>query len=142
MFRTTVLASLGTVCALAAIPSAASAQDGSSVGFRLQAVVQPFCRIQSEMGDSPRLFVDGVVELGAVREVCNTRGGYRVNVQLINVDSGTLHHGTETQDLDSEGRAQIRWGEARSRTTTWRLTQASLRQDNAPIYLRVSISPI
>lgn len=142
MIRTTVLATLGAVCALAVLPTAASAQDGTSVGFRLQAVVQPFCRIRSELGDSPAMFVDGVVELGAVREVCNTRGGYSVDVQLINVASGTLHHGTDTQDLDTEGRTQIRWGEARARTTPWRLTRASLRQDDAPIYLRVSISPI
>lgn len=142
MIRTTLFASVAAVCAIAIFPATASAQDGASVGFRLQAVVQPFCRIQSELGDSPAIFIDGSVELGAVREVCNTRGGYSVDVQLINVASGTLHHGTDTQDLDTEGRTQIRWGEARARTTPWRLTRASLRQDDAPIYLRVSISPI
>ncbi len=142
MIRTTVLATLGAVFALAALPTVAAAQDGSRVGLRLRAVVQPFCRIQTELGDSPAMFVDGVVELGSVREVCNTRGGYNVDVQLINVASATLHHGAETLNLDTDGRTQIRWGEARARSTPWRLTRTLLHQDDAPIYLRVSISPI
>jgi hypothetical protein len=80
--------------------------------------------------------------LGAVREICNTPGGYNVDVQLINVSSGTLLHGGEVQALDQNGRALIRSQTARSRTSQWRLTQATLKQADAPVYLRVSISPI
>jgi len=125
-----------------ALPTPASANDGSSVGFRLTAVVQPFCRIQSELGDSPVTLVDGAVDLGSVREVCNTQGGYNIAVQLLNVSAGVLHHGSETQTLSSDGRADIRWGGARLRTAPWRLTQAAAIQPDAPVYLRVSISPI
>lgn len=142
MIRTTVLATIGVFCAMTAAPSAASAQDGSSVSIEIRAVVQPFCRIQSELGESPRLLIDGAVELGAVRELCNTPGGYNVNVQLINVSSGLLTYGSDSQTLDSGGRTRIQWGMPRSRTAPWRLTQASLLQSDMPVYLRVSISPI
>lgn len=142
MNRTSVLATLLTTATLVAMPAAAMAADGSSVGIYLRADVRPFCRIQSELGESPALFIDGAAELGSVREVCNTPGGYNIDVQLINVASGTLVHGADVQTLDSDGHARIQWGTARARTAPWRLTQAALRQEDAPIYLRVSISPI
>lgn len=142
MNRKTVLASIGVICAMAAAPGVASAQDGSSVSIEIRAVVQPFCRIQSELGERPGFLIDGTVELGAVRELCNTPGGYNVNVQLINVSSGLLTYGSDSQALDSDGRTRIQWGMPRSRTAPWRLTQASLFQSDRPVYLRVSISPM
>ncbi len=138
----TALATLAALAASIALPGVAMAKDGASVGFRLEATVQPFCRIRSELGDSPAMLVNGEFDLGAVREVCNTRGGYNVSVQLLNVLSGTLHHGGESQTLDTEGRTQISSYEARARTTPWRLTDAALREDDAPVYLRISISPL
>lgn len=142
MNRKTVLASIGVFCAMAATPGTASAKDGSSVSIEIRAVVQPFCRIQSELGERPGFLINGEVELGAVRELCNTPGGYNVNVQLINISSGLLTYGSDSQTLDSDGRTRIQWGMPRSRTASWRLTEASLVQSDMPVYLRVSISPI
>lgn len=141
MIRKPLLASVAAATIMA-FPCAASAQDGSSIGINIRAVVQPFCRIQSELGDAPTSLIDGVGELGMVREVCNTPGGYNVDVQLVNVASGLLFHGSESQTLDADGRARLFWGSARVRSAPWRLTQASLTQQDAPVYLRVSISPI
>lgn len=142
MNRKIVPASIGVFCVLASCPSIASAQDSNSVSIEIRAVVQPFCRIQSEMGDRPGFLVNGTVELGAVRELCNTPGGYNVNVQLTNVSSGVLTYGSEIKTLDAEGSASIRWGMPRSRIASWKLTEASLRQTGLPVYLRVSISPV
>ncbi len=127
--------------AIVLFPASAIAAD-NSIGLRLQAVVEPFCKIQSQAADSALVLEDGTVDLGMVREVCNTRGGYNINVQLLNVVSGTLHHGDDSQDLDTEGRTRIDWHEARARTSGWRLTKAAVRETDAPIYLRVSISPL
>jgi hypothetical protein len=142
MIRKTLLASVVAASALAALPSAASARDGSSVSITIRTVVQPFCRIQSELGEAPASLVEGATELGTVREMCNTPGGYNVDVQLMNVASGQLVHGDQSQALDGDGRVRLFWGGPRVRSTPWRLTQASLKQQDAPVYLRVSISPL
>lgn len=135
------LAVAAASAAFVLFPASAMAAD-ASIGFRLQAVVEPFCKIQSQAGDSALMLQDGTVDLGMVREVCNTQGGYNISVQLLNVVSGTLHHGDDSQDLDTDGRARIGWPEARSRTTGWRLTKTAVKEASAPIYLRVSISPL
>lgn len=140
MHRTITATLLAT--AVLAIPAAANAKDGVSMGWKLVAKVEPYCRVQSEIGDGPAIFADGAVNLGAVREVCNTRGGYNLNVQVVNVVSGRLQHGSESQMLDTDGRAWIVSPMARSRTHQWRLTEAVLAQPTAPVYLRVSISPL
>ena len=132
-----VTASLGVVLAL---PSAASAAD-ASVGFRLVAVVQPFCRVQSEVGDAALFMRDGVVELGMVREVCNTQG-YRMDVRLLNVTGGLLSHGGEQDTVDPSGQLQLFSNQARVRNTNWRLTNAALTDAQAPVFMRVSISPL
>jgi hypothetical protein len=136
------LAALAVISLSTTFPGAANARDGSSAGLRLQAKVQPFCRIRSDLGDSPAALGDGGFDLGSVREVCNTRGGYSVAVQFLNVTSGTLHHGEDSQTLDAEGRTEIKWSEARARTAPWRLTDAALRAGGEPVYMRISISPL
>lgn len=123
-----------------ALPNAASAAD-ASVGFRLVAVVQPFCRVQSEIGDTALFMRDGVVELGMVREVCNTQG-YRIDVQLLNVTGGLLSHGAEQATVDTAGQLQLFSNQARVRTANWRLTNAALTNAQAPVFMRVSISPL
>lgn len=132
-----VFASIGTVMVL---PNAAMAAE-ASIGFRLSAVVQPFCRVQSELGDAALFMRDGVVELGMVREVCNTQG-YRMDVQLVNVTGGRLSHGSEQATVDATGQLQLFSSEARVRTANWRITDAALTDAQAPVYMRVSISPL
>ncbi|MFJ6025712.1 hypothetical protein ACIQC9_14055 [Brevundimonas sp. NPDC092305] len=128
---------------LCAIPTAASAADGSSIGFHLRAQVEPFCRIQSEVNEAMALsVVNGAVELGQVREVCNTRGGYSINVELLNVVGGDLEHGGETTTVDTGGKAKVVSGMARAKTSAWRLRNASLNVADAPVFMRVSISPL
>ncbi len=142
MTRYAIALCVGLVSAIIFSPSASFAQNEASVSIQLRAVVQPFCRIQSELGDEPTYLIDGSADLGLVKEVCNTPGGYNLDVQMINVSSGTIQTGESTQALDPNGRAHIFWGQARSRTASWRLAQAALQQDDMPIYLRVSISPV
>jgi hypothetical protein len=128
---------------LCAIPTAASAADGSSIGFHLTAYVEPFCRIQSEIGDAtPLVVTNGAVELGQVREVCNTSGGYSIDVQLMNVVAGDLDHGGEITSVDAGGKAKVMSPIARSKTSAWRLRNASLGVTDGPVFMRVSISPL
>ena len=134
---TLAIASIGAAMIL---PSAATAGE-ASVGFRLTAVVQPFCRVQSEFGDAALFMRDGVVELGMVREVCNTQG-YRMDVQLVNVTGGLLSHGGEQAAVDATGQLQLFSSQARVRATNWRITDAALTDVQAPVYMRVSISPL
>lgn len=129
-----------SISAALALPSSASAAD-ASVGFRLVAVVQPFCRVQSEVGDAAMFMRDGVVELGMVREVCNTQG-YRMDVQLMNVTGGLLSHGSEQAAVNPSGQLQLFSNQARVRTANWRLTNAALTDAQAPVFMRVSISPL
>lgn len=129
-----------SLAASAVFPNASSAAD-ASIGYRLVAVVQPFCRVQSEVGDAGLTMRDGVVELGAVREICNTQG-YRLDVRLLNVDGGLLSHGDEQAAVDSSGRLQVFSAQARDRTSVWRLSEAVLTDAQAPVFMRISISPI
>jgi len=139
VFKTAAFAAV-SLSAVLALPDAASAAD-ASVGFRLVAVVQPFCRVQSEVGDTALFMRDGVVELGMVREVCNTQG-YRMDVQLLNVTGGLLSHGSEQAPVDPSGQLQLFSNQARVRTANWRLTNAALTDAQAPVFMRVSISPL
>jgi hypothetical protein len=139
VFKTAAFAAV-SLSAVLALPDAASAAD-ASVGFRLVAVVQPFCRVQSEVGDAALFMRDGVVELGMVREVCNTQG-YRMDVQLLNVTGGLLSHGSEQAPVDPSGQLQLFSNQARVRTANWRLTNAALTDAQAPVFMRVSISPL
>lgn len=121
------------------LSSQAHASD-TGAGVALRAVVEPFCRIR---GDEGALHINsGVVELGVVREVCNTRGGYRVQAHFINVRQGALQHGVETTALDSQGLALYYSSAARSRSTTWRLSDAQRLDEDQPVFMRLMISPI
>lgn len=139
VFQTAALA-IASLAAGAALPNPVSAAD-ASLGLNLVAVVQPFCRVQSEVGDAALFMREGVIELGLVREVCNTQG-YRMDVQLVNVTGGLLSHGTEQASVDSSGQLQLFSSQARVRTSNWRLTNAALTDAQVPIFMRVSISPL
>lgn len=139
VFQTAALA-IASLAAGAALPNPVFAAD-ASVGLNLVAVVQPFCRVQSEVGDAALFMREGVIELGLVREVCNTQG-YRMDVQLVNVTGGLLSHGTEQASVDSSGQLQLFSSQARVRTSNWRLTNAALTDAQVPIFMRVSISPL
>lgn len=139
VFKFAALA-FSALIAVVTVPGTALAAE-ASVGFRLVAVVQPFCRVQSEVGDAAMFMRDGVVELGMVREVCNTQG-YRMDVQLLNVTGGLLSHGAEQDRLDSSGQLRLFSNQARARTTNWRLINADLVDTQAPVFMRLSISPL
>lgn len=127
---------------LATAPQTAAASD-ASVGFRLSATVEPFCRIQSEAQETTALsLTDGAVDLGLVREVCNTRGGYSISVELMNVVSGDLEYGDGVSPVDAMGKAKVVSAMARSKTSNWRLRNAALGTAGAPVFMRVSISPL
>lgn len=138
-FQTAALA-IASLAASAALPNPVSAAD-ASVGLNLVAVVQPFCRVQSEVGDAALFVQDGTIELGLVREVCNTQG-YRMDVHLVNVTGGLLSHGAEQASVDSSGQLQLFSSQARVRTSNWRLTNAALTNAQVPVFMRVSISPL
>lgn len=139
VFKTGALA-IASLAASTAFPDPVAAAE-ASIGFRLVAEVQPFCRVQSEVEDSALFMRDGAVELGLVREVCNTQG-YRMNVQLLNVTGGVLSHGLEEAPIDASGQLQLISTQARVRTSNWRLTNAALTDDQVPVFMRVSISPL
>lgn len=139
VLKTAALA-IASLAASTALPNPVAAAE-ASVGFRLVAEVQPFCRVQSEAGDAALFMQDGAIELGLVREVCNTQG-YRMNVQLLNVTGGLLSHGSEQAPMDPSGQLQLISFEARVRTSNWRLTEAALTNSQAPVFMRISISPL
>ncbi len=112
-----------------------------SLTFHLRAEVDPFCRISSN--DAAELsFAGNEVDLGSVREVCNTRNGYTVQAQFLNLESGIVVAGNETAAIDSSGAARFSYNEARSQQRNWRLVQANKVQEQSPVYLRLSIYPL
>lgn len=132
-----------TTAVLLGVASLFSTQAHASdagVGVALRSVVEPFCRIRSD--ESARHMTGGDVELGMVREVCNTRGGYRVHASFMNVRDGVLLHGLETTAVNPQGLAIFNSSHARSRTTAWRLMDAQLIDEERPVFMRLTISPI
>jgi hypothetical protein len=126
--------------AMAAIPSQASAAPSRLVIY-LRADVAPFCRVWAPDDTDAVRLVDGQAALGQVREVCNTAGGYVLRADFSNLSGGSVVAGSETASVDENGSASFTYGEARAQTRNWQLTGAQEVVPNAPVYLRLSISP-
>lgn len=134
--------SLLSALAVAAFASPANAADSARLVIRLHAEVAPFCRLYSAVSDDAVQIVNGEAELGQVREVCNLASGYIVRADFSNLSGGSVAAGGETAAVDSSGSARFVYGEARAQTRQWALIDAQQVHPDAPVYLRLSISPI
>lgn len=136
--RTIAILLAATTTCLAA---PAVAQEG--VSFRLTATVQPFCRVTPQIDSGTPLYLEnGQAELGLISELCNTRNGYVMNMQLVNIEGGLLRNGEVDVPVDAQGQARFTSDRPRVRRSFWRLSEAKQIDSERPIFLRVSISPI
>jgi hypothetical protein len=120
-------------------PSFAQPQEAA---LHLQANVDPFCRVWSENDEQALQFDGDQADLGAVREVCNTAGGYRLKASFTNLSEGSIIAGSDTAVVDPAGTATFAYREARVHNRAWQLISAKRISPDAPVYLRLSISPL
>jgi hypothetical protein len=78
--------------------------------------VEPFCRLWTEAAEEPIQFNGADAQLGSVREVCNTSGGYTVRAAFTNVSDGSVVADGETADVAEDGTASFRYGRGRCAT--------------------------
>jgi hypothetical protein len=135
-----IVAQVGLAASALAASGVAEARP-ATLALNLQAEVVPFCRIEQSNPDSPLMFFGGRAEIGAVRETCNTRSGYTVRAEVLNVTSGTVVAGDETAEIGPNGGASFSYGEARRQQRMWYLTNARKAVADGPSYVRLSISP-
>jgi len=126
----------------AAYPAAAVAAPNDTIALRLRANVAPFCKIWFDNANESINIVNGSADIGSVREVCNTRFGYTIQANFVNLNTGTLNAGGETTAVDNMGMAKFNYGEAGANTRVWRLSDASPVATASPVYMQVVISPI
>jgi len=142
--RRTYLALAAGAAISVAIAPVANAADGPSMTFRLNARVASFCRISAPFDGLPlpsSIVQDNSINLGAVREVCNSGSGYRVEARFINVRSGTLMI-DETPSPLTDGTASYTNPQAARHVRLWRLADFETTASNQPILVRLSISPL
>lgn len=99
------IACITAVALVAAIPGAALAVQGT---VNLTAIVPVVCNVQFESG-SMAADPSGLVQLGNVRELCNSSSGYRL---MVDYQPGTLvgaqiQLGQQTIVLDGHGSAVL-----------------------------------
>jgi hypothetical protein len=135
--------SLWVSAAILSLTATAPAHAGKpdSIRLHLRAEVAPFCKIWVDGSDTINV-VDGKADIGNVREVCNTRYGYNITANFLNLNTGTLTAGAESTAIDGLGLAQFSYGEAGANTRFWRLSDATLVAPASPVYMQVVISPI
>jgi hypothetical protein len=112
------------------------------VGLQLEAHVDTFCQVWVDRDEQALQFEGDGAQLGSVQEVCNTAGGYTLRATFTNVIEGTVVAGQETALVDGQGSATFAYSEARVRNRDWQLTRARRVVPNAPVFLRLSISPL
>ncbi len=126
---------------LFSVPAAAQAEP-SSLTLRLEARVEPFCRIWSDQNNQPLVFDGDNAQLGSVRELCNMPSGYVVRAAFTNLAGGSVLAGTENSDIGADGAAVFSYSEARLQNRHWQLINARRAAADTPVFLRLSISPI
>lgn len=127
--------------ALAALAGAGQA-SAADISLELRADVAPFCRIWTESDAGPVQFDGDRAQLGSVREVCNMSNGYVVRAAFSNITEGSILAGSETAPVASDGTASFSYGEARLQQRDWQLVGAKRATAEAPVFLRLSISPL
>ena len=126
----------------ASVPATAFAAENNTITLHISAQVKPFCRIWADNTDAAIALVDGRADLGGVREVCNTRSGYKVQANFMNLTGGTVNADGETAAVDANGEASFSYGWAQAQTRRWNLSDAIAVDAAMPVYMRVTIMPI
>ena len=135
------VALLFAISCLFGIAGPAVAQSHEA-GMQLEAHVDTFCRIWADHEEQALQFKGDGAQLGPVQEVCNAAGGYTLRATLTNVVEGTVVAGHETAAVDREGSATFAYNEARVHNRVWQLISARRAVPNAPVFMRLSISPL
>ncbi|WP_292033177.1 MULTISPECIES: hypothetical protein [unclassified Brevundimonas] len=141
--RTYLAIAAGAAITFGMVP-VANAADGPSMTFRLNARVASFCRISAPFDGLPvpsSSVQDNSIDLGAVREICNSGSGYRVEARFMNVRSGTLMI-DETPRNVTDGVAFYTNPQAARQVQLWRLADFETTASDEPILVRLSISPL
>lgn len=118
-----------------------AAERNASTDLMLAARIEPFCRLTAEPSVQLRL-IEGRAEIGAVSEMCNAAAGYQVRAEFTNLGGGTVTAGADSAVVDPSGAASFSYDRARRQDRMWALRNAVLRQNDAPIIVRMSITPL
>ncbi len=125
-----------------AADAAAPSHQAAGLGFRLEATVQSFCRITTDLPATAALsIVDGAAHLGTLRQVCNGTD-HTVTAQFTNVTRGRVSYGNAVSSIDEMGQALFGFRGAVARTTPMRLVEARMADPSRPAFVRVTVSPV
>jgi len=127
----------GTFLALA--PATAPANANADLMINLSANVDIFCHIYPP-ADSEVHVQDGRATIGQVREICNTPNGYDVATSFTNLSSGELDVGGGAYSISNGFSTRTSLAPA-AQTLTWQLANVTLAQAEAPVVMRVVITP-
>ena len=128
---------VAAIAAAGGLSAPAVTANPGAIGLSLQANVETFCRLS--LGDAI-VADDGSV--GAVRETCNTPGGYMVQAAFANLASGTVRADSDTSELDRDGNAIFTSNQARRRTRFWSVVDGVRTDAAQPVIVRFSITPL
>jgi hypothetical protein len=121
-----------------AAPALASPPEATQT-LSLAANVKPFCKVSQEFHVVK--VTGNAANLGTVTEICNTRGGYRVDVQLTNAIAGTVSSATDVAPI-LDGSATLVRPSATKLVQNWSVSDLVRRNPAAAVAVRFTISPI
>jgi hypothetical protein len=113
----------------------------SSVTTTINAHVDTFCKISSS-DDRKIDVVNGMAEIGAVSEICNTPAGYDVTARFMNLRGGVLNVAGLGYAIDPTGTSVRHSDQPHVQTLNWRLASAELIQPDVPVFMQVTITPL
>ncbi len=124
---------------LALAPAIAPANANADLMINLSANVGAFCHIYPP-ADGEVHVQDGQATIGQVREICNTPNGYNVTTSFTNLFAGELDVGGGAYSI-SNGLSTRTSLVPAAQTLMWQLSSVKLAQAEAPVVMRVVITP-
>ncbi len=115
------------------------ANANANLTINLSANVDVFCHIYPPADDQVRV-QNGLATIGQVREICNTPNGYDVTASFTNLSAGELDVGGGAYSIANGLSRRTSVGPA-AQTMMWQLANVELAQAEAPVIMRVVITP-
>lgn len=137
MKQTLLLVNLCFLSGIALVPDADARGHSAEAAWRLTTRIEPTCEV-TPLGETH--FTDLGFVIRAVRERCNTPGGYQIEARFTGLTGGTLEIGAERFDIGADGVVLIESDAPRLRTLSWRVRQAKFSADAVPT-LTIAVTP-
>lgn len=135
--RKIVAIACGALGAVSMGQGAAEAQPYES-GWRLSARARVMCEVTAAQPASVR---DARIDLGAVREACNSAHGYQLEVRFDNLTGGELQIGDERHAIPQDGVVLIASNKPQWRTSHWRVRNAVYGDSGDGVAVTLLITP-